>query len=153
MKFIKLSAKNVYSFKELNFEFNHRGTSLILGKNLDQNTANGAGKSSILKTLYFVLWGKELNGESIELIKKRDEKDGFIAEVEFEDRGHNYKIIRYRDRKDKENKTGLDFYIDDKLFNGETASDTQKIIERKIKISPRLFLSSILTAQNETKHF
>jgi DNA repair exonuclease SbcCD ATPase subunit len=153
MKFHKLIAKNVYSFRDLSFDFSHHGTTLILGKNLDQNTANGAGKSSILKTLYFALWGKELNGESVDLIRTRGEKDGFIVELDFEDRGHNYKIIRYRDRKEKEAKTGVEFYIDDKAFNGETAVDTQKIIERKLKISPRLFLSSILTAQNETKHF
>jgi DNA repair exonuclease SbcCD ATPase subunit len=153
MKFIKLSAKNLYSFKELFFEFGNRGTTLILGKNLDQSTSNGAGKSSIIKSIFFALWGKELNGESVDLIRKRDEKDGYIVELEFEDRGHNYKIERYRDRKDKENKTGVDFYIDGKIFNGETSSDTQKIIERKIKISSKLFLSSILTAQNETKHF
>lgn len=153
MKFKKLKAKNVYSFKDLVFDFNHNGTTLILGKNLDQGTANGAGKSSILKTLYFALWGKELNGESVDLIKTRGEKDGFIVELEFEDRGHDYSIVRYRDRKDKELKTGVEFYIDGKPFNGETATDTQKIIERKLKISPRLFLSSILTAQNETKHF
>lgn len=153
MRFKKLTAKNVYSFKELDFDFSHHGTTLILGKNLDQNTANGAGKSSILKTLYFALWGKELNGESVDLIKTRGEKDGFIVELDFEDRGHEYKIIRYRDRKEKEAKTGVEFFIDNKSFNGETAVDTQKIIERKLKISPRLFLSSILTAQNETKHF
>lgn len=153
MKFQRISAKNMYSFRQMEFSFSHRGTTLILGKNLDQSTANGAGKSSILKVLYFALWGKELNGEPIDLIKKRDEKDGIYVELEFEDRGHNYKIVRYRDRKDKEAKTGLDFFINGTLFNGETTTDTQKIIERKLKISPRLFLSSILTAQNESKPF
>ena len=153
MKLNKLIAKNIYSFKDLEIDFIHKGTTLILGKNLDQGTANGAGKSSILKSLYYCLWGKEISGESLDNIRTRGSQDGTIAELEFEDRGHSYKIVRYRDRRDMPGKTGVDFYINSALFNGETAADTQKIIDRKLKISPKLFLSSILMAQNSSNHF
>ena len=109
-------AENAYSFGKLNFEFNHKGTTLIIGRNEDQNTANGAGKSSILKILYLGLWGKELNAEPVDLVAYRGAAAGYLIDIEFEDKGHNFRIVRYRDRKDKDPKTGVDFYIDDELF-------------------------------------
>ena len=153
MKIKKMMAENAYSFGKLNFEFNHKGTTLIIGRNEDQNTANGAGKSSILKILYLGLWGKELNAEPVDLVAYRGAAAGYLIDIEFEDKGHNFRIVRYRDRKDKDPKTGVDFYIDDELFNGETSTDTQKNIERKLKISAKLFKSAIMTTQKDNSHF
>jgi DNA repair exonuclease SbcCD ATPase subunit len=154
MKFKNLHAENVYSFRNLDFEFNHRrGTTLIMGRNKDQKTANGAGKTAIIRTLYLGLWGQELYGAKLENVVFEKADNGYLIEVEFEDRGHEFKIVRFRGRKDREVSTGVDFYVDGKLFNGENATDTQKIIENKLKISPNLFLSAILTKQNATEHF
>ena len=153
MKFKYVKAEYIYSFRKLYFEFKYKGTTLIIGRNEDQNTANGAGKTSLIKTLFYGLWGKELDKENLDLITFRGADDGLIVEVGFEDRGHEFKIVRYRDRKDKDPKTGVDFYINGVLFNGEGATETQRNIERKLKISPTLFLSAVLTKQGEDKHF
>jgi DNA repair exonuclease SbcCD ATPase subunit len=153
MKFQNLTAENVYSFKHISFDFIYRGTTLIIGKNQDQKTANAAGKSTIFKTVYLGLWGKELVGEPLDMIANRNESNGFLVTLTFEDRGHNYKIVRFRDRKERDPKTGVEFYIDGKPFNGADAPDTQRIIEKKLRISSKLFLSAVMTAQNADKHF
>jgi DNA repair exonuclease SbcCD ATPase subunit len=154
MKFKNLKSENTYSWRNLNFSFTaHRGTTLFLGKSKDDNTANGAGKTGIIRILFLGLWGKELYAEPLDMAIYRGGDNGFLIEVEFEDRGHKFKIVRFRGRTDREVPTGVDFYVDDKLFNGETATDTQKIIEAKLKLSPRLFLSSIMTIQNATNPF
>jgi DNA repair exonuclease SbcCD ATPase subunit len=153
MKFKSLKAYNTYSFPSLDFRFNYRGTTLIIGRSEDENTANGSGKTTLIKVLYLGLWGKELYDATLDEVKSRNADNGWLIEIEFEDSGHTYKIVRYRDRKDKDPKSGVEFYSDGKLYPADSASEMQKGIEAKLKMSPKLFKSSVLTAQGEDKHF
>jgi DNA repair exonuclease SbcCD ATPase subunit len=154
MKFKKMTAENTYSWKKLSFSFTtHRGITLFLGKSKDDNTANGAGKSGIIRTLFLGLWGRELYAEPMDLVIHRSADNGFLIDIEFEDRGHQFRIVRFRKRTDREVPTGVDFYIDGKLFNGDTATKTQEIIDSKLKLSAQLFLSSIMTIQNAKNPF
>jgi DNA repair exonuclease SbcCD ATPase subunit len=158
MKFKTLKAYNLYSFPALDFKFNFRGTTLIIGRSDDENTANGSGKTSIIKILYLGLWGKELYDATLDSVKYRNATDGWLIEIEFEHRGHNYKIVRYRDRKHRddkvqESKSGVEFYSDGQPYPGEGPSEIQKGIEATLGLSPKLFKSSVLTAQGEQKHF
>lgn len=168
MKFLKLKAKNTYSFRDLELSFEEFAgvTSIILGKSIGEKTANGAGKSSILKILYWVVFGKELNDEKLEDIgNKIFPKDGFMGSIEFTDRGHHFKITRSKSFKHDEKdeiilKSGLplkgdvlEFLVDGELLMGDSIAKTQSIIQNKIQISPKLFLSSILMAQNSKMNF
>ena len=167
MKIKKLYAENIYSFKKLEVDFlAFAGViSIILGKNLDQKTANGAGKTSILKALYWALWNKELNGATIEEMVNRVFPDnGMLAILEFEDRGYEYKITRYKSYKpnssspklhngDVVSGSGVEFLVNGQPFMGESHSKTQGIIEQKIRMTPRLFLSCVLMAQNTKNTF
>lgn len=166
MRFKSLYAENLYSFATLSLNFldYSGGTTIILGKNLDQKTANGAGKTSILKSLYFGLWGEDLDGATLKDIQNRNSQDGILVKIEFEDRGHEYTIIRYKDYKNNKNLhknhegesltgTGIEFLIDGEAFMGDTSTATQKIIEQKLRMTPRLFLSSVLMSQNPKSLF
>jgi DNA repair exonuclease SbcCD ATPase subunit len=152
MKFKSLKAYNTYSFPILEFTFNYRGTTLIIGRSEDESTANGAGKTTIIKALYLGLWGKELYDATLDSVTYRNATDGWLIEIIFELNGHEYKICRYRDRKDQDPKTGVKLYSDGVMFPGEPA-ETQKEIEKKLGMTPRLFKSSVLTAQGESEHF
>lgn len=167
MKIKKLYAENIYSFKKLEVDFlSFAGViSIILGKNLDQKTANGAGKTSILKALYWSLWNKELNGATIEeMVNRVYPESGMLAILEFEDRGYEYKITRYKSYKPNASSpklhngnvvsgSGVEFLVNGQPFMGESHTKTQSIIEQKIKMTPRLFLSCVLMAQNTKSTF
>jgi DNA repair exonuclease SbcCD ATPase subunit len=175
MRFIDLKAECAYSFEELHLgeeAFNSGGLTAIIGKNNDQGTANGAGKSNVLKIIYYLLFGKELNGESVEEISNRSLGRGHFGQLIFEDRGNKFKIQRFRDFKPEEGSIlqaregskarlkGVRFFINDEAFgdkkaNGEPMSDveTQNIILNRIGITPELFLMSVMTAQDAKANF
>ena len=166
MKLKKLTAVNIYSYLKLFVDFlDYAGvTTIILGKNLDQKTANAAGKTSILKALYWALWNKELDGATIDSMICRVAGNGMYVVLEFDDRGNEYKITRWKDFKAQKegpflhdktpvNGSGVEFLINGEVFNGESHVQTQKIIEAKLRMTPRLFLSAVLSAQDGTNHF
>src|SRR5690606_6942174 len=83
---------------------------------------------------------------------------------EFEDRGYDYKITRYKDYKPKTNSpklhdgtpvsgSGVEFLVNGSPLMGDSHPKTQLIIEQKLRMSPRLFLSCVLMAQNTRVNF
>lgn len=167
MKIKTLYAENIYSFAKFKVDFlEFSGViSIILGKNLDQKTANGAGKTSILKALYWALWNKELNGATVEEMINRTNPDaGMLSVLEFEDRGYDYKITRYKSYKPHKNSpklhdgspvsgSGVEFLVNGEPLMGDSHPKTQLIIEQKLRMTPRLFLSCVLMAQNAKNSF
>lgn len=167
MQIISLEGINIYSFEDFFIDFeDFAGVStIILGKNNDQKTANGAGKSSILKALYWNLFNKELNKEPMEFIINRNGSNGAITRSIIKDKGNVFQITRYKDYKGKDtdkfklhngqkiNGTGVEFLINGEPLHGDSHTQTQKIIEQKINRSSELFLSSILMSQNSQNNF
>lgn len=167
MKIKKLYGENIYSFSKFSVDFmDYSGViSIILGKNLDQKTANGAGKTSILKSLYWAMWNKELNGATVdEMVNRTNPSGGMLTVLEFEDRGYEYKITRYKSYKPNKNSpklhdgtvvsgSGVEFLVNGEPLMAESPSKTQLIIEQKIRMTPRLFLSCVLMAQNAKNSF
>lgn len=156
MKIKKIVAENIYSYKEMKFDFDKfpGGTTLILGKNLDQATGNGAGKTSLIKALYFGFFGEDVYKANKSSIIRRG-SNSFYLKIEFEDKGHHFAIERFEGRKDLNQKgSGVNFYVDGDLFNGDGGVEAvQKNINAKIKISPTLFLSSVYAAQESRSSF
>lgn len=175
MRFKDLVAECVYSFERLHVteeQFNAGGLTAIIGQNKDQDTANGAGKTSILKVIYYLLFGKDLDGTPIEEISNRNLGRGHFGQLIFEDKGNEFKIQRYVDFKPTKNSLiqvkdgsraklkGIRFYINGEVFgdkkpNGEPTSDAEikKIILDRIGMTPELFLMSVMTAQDSDSNF
>lgn len=163
MKIKRLYGENIYSYETLEFKFDNYpgGTTLLLGKSLDEKTSNGAGKSSIMKALYFCIYGADVQGANIGEVSRRGATKGYYLSLEFEENGHEFKIERFDGRKDKSaNGKGLNFFIDGELFNGVkkgtkefSREETQENINQKVKFTPRLFLSSVYSAQSEKSNF
>lgn len=168
MELLTLKSENMYSFPlfELDFREYEQGTTIILGKNLDMDSANGAGKTSILKILYYTLWGKELENVPFgEVAFFKNKSKGFAVELVFRDGEDVYKIIRssnckldtklikMHDGSSPKNST-IEFLINGEPFDVEADSKLLKnIIASKLGMSSNIFLNSVLTAQNRKTNF
>lgn len=160
MKFKEMVAENLYSYKKLLFNFIYSGgVTLVISKNLDQKTANGGGKTSILKILFFGLYGTDLNKAVKADIPNRNGNGSFYFSINIEDLGHELRIERFSKRKDlhplKVDKECLNLYVDGVLLMGAATGHDPDVVQQtiidRLRLSPRLFLSSVLTKQNNFK--
>lgn len=106
VKFLELSLKNFFSFKDpVTIELPSQGLFLLKGENLDlqkelgiteiKNT-NGSGKSALLRSLLWVLFGesgKKLKADSV--INKKSKRDTEVS-ITFSVGRDTWRIIRYR---------------------------------------------------------
>jgi DNA repair exonuclease SbcCD ATPase subunit len=106
VKFLELSLRNFFSFKDtVIVELPTSGLFLVKGENKDlqaevgiseiKNT-NGSGKSALLRSLLWVLFGesgKKLKADSV--INKKTKKDTEVS-ITFSIGNNTWKIIRYR---------------------------------------------------------
>ena len=120
--FKKIRYKNILStgnsFTEIDFVKNK--TTLIVGE-------NGAGKSTVLDALSFVLYGKSFRKINKPQLLNSVNQKSLIVEIELETGGHRYKICRGI------KPTLFEIYQNDKLIN-QTASvrDYQDLLEKNI---------------------
>jgi len=128
--FKKLRWKNFLStgnvFTEINL--NEHNTTLIVGE-------NGAGKSTMLDALSFVLFGKAFRKINKPQLLNTITQKGLVVEVEFSIGVNNYKIIRGI------KPVVFEVYQNDKLTN-QTAEmkDYQEILEKQIiKVNHKSF--------------
>lgn len=163
---LHIYAEDLYSFESLDLDLSkyQEGVTAILGKNLDMNSDNGAGKSAIIRILYYALYGKDLKGSSVDKIIRRNSKGGSLVIFTFKDGENIFKIQRYRGYK-KESKfkngegkpisgTGVDFFINNNSFSIEKdPKKTESIIQSRIKTSDDMFKNSVLTEQKRKYNF
>jgi DNA repair exonuclease SbcCD ATPase subunit len=99
--FKQLSFRNFLSFSNLKTTLNldDVGTTLIVGENLDEGGSSGAGKTSVISALSYVLYDKVPAGISKDkLINKTNASKKVLMEVELdvEVDGVKYTISRFR---------------------------------------------------------
>lgn len=153
----KLTAKNLYSFRELEFEF-ARGLFLIIGENVDSPLAssNYSGKSNIFESLMWTLYGKgtketKPDGSPYPSVTKEqvihNGESDCRGEVEVESDGISYTIVRTR------NQRGGDLYVvsEGKKLSGKSISETQKIVDSILGMSFETFLQSVMFAQGSKR--
>jgi DNA repair exonuclease SbcCD ATPase subunit len=133
--FEKLRWKNLLStgnvFTELNL--NTDKTTLIVGK-------NGAGKSSILDSLLFVLFGKAFRKINKPQLLNSITQKNLVVEVEFSISNQKYKIIRGM-------KPNLfEVYLNGNLLNQSAeVKDYQEILEKQIlKVNYKSFCQVVV---------
>jgi DNA repair exonuclease SbcCD ATPase subunit len=133
--FKKLRWKNLLStgnvFTEINL--NSHNTTLIVGE-------NGAGKSTILDALSFVLFGKPFRKINKPQLLNSITQKNMVVEVEFSIGSNEYKIIRGI----KPNM--FEVYQNDKLMNQSAEmKDYQEILEKQIlKVNHKSFCQVVI---------
>lgn len=153
MRLIKLIIENTYSHKKTEFDIDHRGLSLIVG-------ANGAGKSSIMKSLLFCLFGIGAddvinetvgNNACVTLIGTRPYNLPSTADSDVNVfYGEEFTVRRYR--KHKKHKNNLHFFIANEPVAAPTNIELQKKMEKYLGLDYRAFLN-IATFSHDTLMF
>jgi DNA repair exonuclease SbcCD ATPase subunit len=133
--FKKIRYKNLLSTGNLftEIDLNSHNTTLIVGE-------NGAGKSTILDALSYVLFGKAFRKINKPQLLNSITQKGLVVEVEFSIGLNNYKIIRGM-------KPGIfEVYQNDKLMNQSAEmKDYQEILEKQIlKVNHKSFCQVVI---------
>ncbi len=139
----KIYIKNFRSIKEETFEIKP-GLFSIEGLNLDQMSSNnGAGKTSLISSLWWCLTGSSLNNETLadEVINLQSGKDCKVECCFSTDKGE-IKIIRTR--KDTEFGNNLFLQVNDQDLSCHKISDTQDRINQIFKVNWDLLKSTII---------
>jgi hypothetical protein len=137
--FGKVKARNVLSYKKLDFSFAKRGLTLVTGINRDwPKHSNGSGKTNLLSMLSIAFDGQTLKGQTHDAwLNEHTEGRGYV-ELEIKDVHKNkYKILRQR----KPSK--LQFFVNGRDDSADKPSKTQKTINTTLGFTLNTLKSSV----------
>lgn len=136
MKLQYVEISNILSIKNARLDFQQSGLVLLDGWNHDDDTANGAGKTALLNSISYGLFGKMPRKISASEILKEGSKSGFVK-VGVEVGSRLFEVSRSRP-------TNLRFFID-----GVEKNMTQEEFESHLKMNYSQYLISMYSAQTE----
>lgn len=148
-----LFIRNFLTIGSAQLELDNRGLLLIQGENHDDPSAksNGAGKSSIVDAIFWVLYGETARGVSgDDVINDAAGKDCHVSTI-IEDGVDVYEIARGRKSKEIKNalivkqKTPLGW---SDLSKG-TDKETQKVVDKIIGSSKEVFAAAVYAGQEK----
>jgi exonuclease SbcC len=145
---LRLSFSNFMSYKEpQDLDFRKISAACISG-------ANGVGKSSILESLTWVLWGKTRSLSDDNLIYQGAQN--MWVELEFEVEGIIYKVARKRTLKGR-GASELNFFKkgenDLKNLTEDSIKNTQNKITKTLKMPYEIFVNSAYLRQGQADEF
>lgn len=150
-----LDIENFCAIGEAHLTLDNRGLILIQGVNADDSSAksNGAGKSSIVDALCWVLYGTTARGETGDAIVNSKAKKDTAVIVEIDDAGTEYKVARYRKHTKHKNQLfayqyddGMKAWID---ISKGTERETQEVVQKIMGSSLEVFKGSIYAGQEQ----
>lgn len=148
---LNLQLENFYCHFKSEIDFTQFSLAVIIGViNNNEKKSNGAGKSTIFSAIKYVLFN-EVDTSSLDKVIKHDANYCKVS-FEFQSSLNNqiYKIVRYRGKK-----PGTDVRLYHKIgdewedLTQRKTSDTEKEIQKLIKINYRTFSNSVLFAQGD----
>lgn len=122
---------------------------VVKGKNLDVSpeSSNGSGKSTILEAIVYGIFGKLIKGLPHTQALNKKLKKGLEIDLCFEMEGHEYRIIRTR------KPDGLEFYKDNVKKTAGGTPETQKEIEKVIKLNYESFINVVCFGEHNNHAF
>lgn len=141
MKFIKIKATNFLSLKDFELDLDSQGLLLLDGKNLDSKEGafeqNGVGKSTILASIFYALFGETPDGRTADAVINKTAKKNTSVELTFEASNHVFMITRGR------KKNVLTLTRDNEEVSFSTMKETQSHIEELIGIPEDVFRTTL----------
>jgi len=149
MKLNYLKIQNFASHIDSYVDLTKFSSALVIGViNNNDQSSNGAGKSSLVGAIRWCLFEKSIY-RTVEDVIRHNAK--FVkVELGFEEGGQNYVIIRER------NKTGshdVSLLRDKKDISGSTVRDTNSRIVSILKFDDDVFVNSVFLQQNDIARF
>jgi DNA repair exonuclease SbcCD ATPase subunit len=161
MYFLSLEAENFLSIGQVSLTLNNRGLLVVVGENLDDSSvvSNGSGKSSIIESIFWCLFGKTLRGVSLaDKVINRTAKKNCRVKVALKVKSGLLEIERFRKHRVK---------LDDGSTRGNSilvslngisveATDprtTQRVIDKLLGMDSDMFSRLVLVAQGFNQRF
>lgn len=145
MKINKVEINNFYSIKKSTLNFDKfKGLVLVKGKNKDTGGSNGAGKSVIIESVVWGLFGKTIRKSTEEALINLYTKKACSVRITIND---NMVIERGK------RPTYLRFFVGDKERTQDNALHTQKLIEETLNTNYKVFLASTVFGQQNNIEF
>jgi DNA repair exonuclease SbcCD ATPase subunit len=144
--FNSITIRDFLSHADTRFEF-RSGITIVDGKNEDNLTGIGSGKSTIFDALIWGLYGYHPKGLRLDEVARFGTKNA-IVDVDFSGSdGHTYKAVR------SSNPSSLLFYIDGQLATFEHKNAAQGKLESVLGCDVDGFLYSTYFTQENSNHF
>lgn len=152
LKFNTLKLEGFQSLAKAELNFKDLGTCFIKGiNNYDEKTkSNGSGKSSLMSSIIWCLFGRTPSGISNEVVNKFYDR-GCYVKLDINVDGTPYMIRR--SIKHKEYKTNLVILKESIDISGRNKTDSNKLIKDILKIDEELFLQMIFLSQGFSNRF
>jgi len=154
MKFETLTINNFGAIGKAEVELNNRGLVLIQGEN-QHNTAansNGAGKSTIVEAISWVLYGKTAKGQTGDSVINRSIGKGCSVELVLnDDNGDQYLISRGRKHKTLKSKLHVTLTDGANVHDLTKGTDklTQEVVEQIIGCPYDVFIGAVYAGQEQ----
>lgn len=149
MKFTHIKIENFLTVGKVEARLDNRGLVLIQGENRDDTSqdSNGAGKSSFVDALSWVLYGVTARGESGDtVINSKAGKDCRVS-LKIESDGTEYSIIRHRKYTKKRNRLEIHDLTHSRELTEGTDKMTQEVVDKLIGASQDVFMASVYAGQ------
>ena len=152
LKFLNINIEGFQSIGDAFIDFTNLGTCFIKGINNydDKTKSNGSGKSSLMMSIPWCIFGKTPTGMSNNIVNKFSDK-GCCVELSINIDGTNY-IIR-RSQNHYKYKTSLTILKDSEDISGRNKSDSDKVIKDIIKLDEDIFSQMIFLSQGFANRF
>ncbi len=123
MNLQRVTIRNFRSIRSHTYTFDHTGLCGIMGR-------NGSGKSSLLFSVTYALFGRISKDVKVGEVINWDAKKDLLVKLDFTSAGHEYSIIRTVDT--PEYGTDLLVFKDNVRIKGANKIETQQILETEI---------------------
>ena len=144
----KLKIKNFLTIAEGELSLENRGLVLISGVNKDDMSAksNGAGKSSIVDSICWCLFGSTARGESADDVVNNEAKKDCCVALTIQDNENEYVFTRYR--KDTVNKSNIFVKQNGVDITAPTMAENDAKICKLIGMTKEIFQATVYCGQD-----